>query len=90
MTNPMNGEQLSSCCPPQPDADADRDDRDKRIFSTGCAGNGLNDSIGLRCLPADARLDENMKMTDCYFEKKDWRQCVAEVSSSPVHGGAVA
>ncbi|KAJ4409211.1 hypothetical protein N0V82_009526, partial [Gnomoniopsis sp. IMI 355080] len=22
--------------------------------------------------------DENMKMTDCYFEKKDWRQCKDE------------
>ncbi len=25
-------------------------------------------------------LDENAKMTDCYFEKKDWRACAAEVS----------
>ena len=25
-------------------------------------------------------LDENAKMTDCYFEKKDWRACTAEVS----------
>ncbi|KAG6361828.1 hypothetical protein INS49_010057 [Diaporthe citri] len=24
--------------------------------------------------------DENMKMTDCYFEKKDWRQCKDEAS----------
>lgn len=23
--------------------------------------------------------DENMKMTDCYFEKKDWRKCKDEV-----------
>ncbi|KAF9873316.1 CHCH domain-containing protein [Colletotrichum karsti] len=23
--------------------------------------------------------DENAKLTDCYFEKKDWRQCTAEV-----------
>ncbi|KAG6101216.1 hypothetical protein E4U14_006903 [Claviceps sp. LM454 group G7] len=23
--------------------------------------------------------DENMKMTDCYFEKKDWRACTAEM-----------
>lgn len=23
--------------------------------------------------------DENMKMTDCYYEKKDWRQCKEEV-----------
>jgi hypothetical protein len=23
--------------------------------------------------------DENLKMTDCYFEKKDWRACKNEV-----------
>lgn len=23
--------------------------------------------------------DENVKMTDCYFEKKDWRACAAEM-----------
>lgn len=23
--------------------------------------------------------EENMKMTDCYFEKKDWRQCKTEM-----------
>ncbi|KAF5604385.1 CHCH domain-containing protein [Fusarium pseudoanthophilum] len=23
--------------------------------------------------------DENAKMTDCYFEKKDWRACAAEM-----------
>lgn len=32
--------------------------------------------------PADVRLwkDENAKLTDCYYEKKDWRLCKAEVS----------
>ena len=25
-------------------------------------------------------VDENAKMTDCYFEKKDWRACAEEVS----------
>ena len=25
------------------------------------------------------RLDENAKLTDCYFEKKDWRACKEEV-----------
>lgn len=24
--------------------------------------------------------EENMKMTDCYYEKKDWRQCKDEAS----------
>ena len=27
--------------------------------------------------------DENAKMTDCYFEKKDWRACKDEVSEPP-------
>ncbi|KAK1839022.1 CHCH domain-containing protein, partial [Colletotrichum chrysophilum] len=27
--------------------------------------------------------DENAKLTDCYFEKKDWRQCTAEVRPIP-------
>jgi hypothetical protein len=29
--------------------------------------------------------DENMKMTDCYFEKKDWRVCKKEVCCYPAH-----
>lgn len=24
-------------------------------------------------------VEENAKMTDCYFEKKDWRACASEV-----------
>lgn len=28
----------------------------------------------------DPLADENMKMTDCYYEKKDWRQCKDEAS----------
>ncbi|KAG8423983.1 hypothetical protein J3458_000824 [Metarhizium acridum] len=27
----------------------------------------------------DMFVDENMKMTDCYFERKDWRACAAEM-----------
>lgn len=30
---------------------------------------------------ADWYADENMKLTDCYYEKKDWRLCKKEVSS---------
>ncbi|UKZ67307.1 uncharacterized protein TrAtP1_008470 [Trichoderma atroviride] len=26
--------------------------------------------------------DENMRMTDCYYEKKDWRACAKEASYS--------
>lgn len=25
--------------------------------------------------------EENMKMTDCYYEKKDWRQCKDEMET---------
>lgn len=25
--------------------------------------------------------EENIKMTDCYFEKKDWRQCKDEMET---------
>lgn len=28
----------------------------------------------------DPLAEENMKMTDCYYEKKDWRQCKDEAS----------
>ncbi|KAG5986709.1 hypothetical protein E4U43_005391 [Claviceps pusilla] len=64
----------------QPVDDDEPDEWDKRIFSTGCAECtklGLWTEIdALRCW-VDA--DENMKMTDCYFAKKDWRACAAEM-----------
>lgn len=31
-------------------------------------------------------LDENTKLTDCYYEKKDWRACKQEVSSRVLDG----
>ena len=31
-------------------------------------------------------VDENMKLTDCYYEKKDWRACKNEVSWLDVLG----
>ncbi|KAL7970277.1 hypothetical protein HDV63DRAFT_34613 [Trichoderma sp. SZMC 28014] len=55
--------------------DDEPDEWDKRIFSTGCAD----------LLDADLKLagavclDENMRMTDCYYEKKDWRACAKEM-----------
>ncbi|EWY89039.1 hypothetical protein FOYG_10018 [Fusarium oxysporum NRRL 32931] len=34
--------------------------------------------------------DENAKMTDCYFEKKDWRACAADVSiKSPTQSNPI-
>ena len=32
-------------------------------------------------------LDENTKLTDCYYEKKDWRACKQEVSRRRPSGG---
>ena len=54
--------------------------RDKRIFSTGCAGK-ITESLGHRqsCW-IDGSTDENTKMNDCFYEKKDWRLCKNEVS----------
>lgn len=50
--------------------------RDKRIFSTGCAGASSDQTA-----PAVLSLsDENAKLTDCYYERKDWRACKEEVS----------
>lgn len=39
----------------------------------------LGKSLIAKLKPA---VEENMKMTDCYYEKKDWRQCKTEVRSS--------
>jgi hypothetical protein len=51
--------------------------RDKRIFSTGCAGElALPESLGI---VLTWKTEENTKMNDCYFEKKDWRLCRDEV-----------
>ena len=67
--------------------------RDKRIFSTGCAGKSVSEAR-LRVFAIICRLarwlrsgrgvdggdsDENAKLTDCYYDKKDWRLCKEEV-----------
>lgn len=31
--------------------------------------------------------DENAKLTDCYYEKKDWRACKDEVCDKILHHG---
>jgi hypothetical protein len=54
--------------------------RDKRIFSTGCAGEFISPRasvFGNHFLTI--WIAENTKMNDCYFEKKDWRLCKNEV-----------
>lgn len=41
----------------------------------------MNQAISQSLAIADpANADENMKLTDCYYEKKDWRLCKKEVS----------
>ena len=30
----------------------------------------------------DVSIAENMRLTDCHYEKKDWRKCTAEVSTT--------
>jgi hypothetical protein len=51
--------------------------RDRRIFSTGCASEfALPKSL---CIVLTQGTEENTKMNDCYFEKKDWRVCRDEV-----------
>jgi len=65
--------------------------RDKRIFSTGCAGTLTSCTAPSTSLPSVLIVycaylltcgleDENMKLTDCYYDKKDWRACKKEVS----------
>ena len=56
--------------------------RDKRIFSTGCAGETalLSTRILHKQVFFDSNLDEQTNMNDCYFDKKDWRACSKEAS----------
>ncbi|PVH83204.1 hypothetical protein DL98DRAFT_365358, partial [Cadophora sp. DSE1049] len=52
------------------------DEWDMRIFSTGCAGESSFIHTG-----SDINTAENTKMTDCYWEKKDWRLCKDEMEN---------
>lgn len=57
---------------------ANDDGRDKRIFSTGCAG--MLSGVGLKKRSSiNLYADENAKLTDCYYDKKDWRGCKQEM-----------
>ncbi|ORY61434.1 uncharacterized protein BCR38DRAFT_34735 [Pseudomassariella vexata] len=60
--------------------DDEPDEWEKRIFSTGCAGTANTPTAGKKILTGFAT-DENMKMTDCYYEKKDWRACKDEMEA---------
>ncbi|KAH0837009.1 hypothetical protein FOPE_04863 [Fonsecaea pedrosoi] len=40
---------------------------------TGCAENG--------CRALMAETEEQLRMNDCYYEKKDWRACKAEMEA---------
>ncbi|EMC92757.1 hypothetical protein BAUCODRAFT_151165 [Baudoinia panamericana UAMH 10762] len=65
------------------------DEWDKRIFSTGCAGGPeLLGPPWRRLKAAECNPDENTRLNDCFFEKKDWRACKdeqtqAQASSTP-------
>ncbi|KAK8085075.1 hypothetical protein PG997_006346 [Apiospora hydei] len=61
----MSNEEKGKATTQTAQDDDEPDEWDKRIFSTGCADTQ----------PAD----ENAKMTDCYYDKKDWRQCKKEM-----------
>lgn len=52
-------------------------DRDKRIFSTGCSGEDI--PVDNDRLYSDIGTEENTRLNDCFFEKKDWRACKSEV-----------
>jgi cytochrome c oxidase assembly factor 4 len=68
---------------------ADKSCRDKRIFSTGCAGEAFGDAHSVE-RSAYEFADENAKLTDCYYEKKDWRACKQEVGGGPVGQAALS
>ncbi|KAK4893868.1 hypothetical protein LTR27_007894 [Elasticomyces elasticus] len=57
--------------------DNEPDEWDKRIFSTGCAGDY---PVSQRPPNADGT-DENTTLNDCFFEKKDWRACKDEMEA---------
>ncbi|CRK36191.1 hypothetical protein BN1708_006965 [Verticillium longisporum] len=73
----MSKQERNAAQSAAPDDD-EPDEWDKRIFSTGCAGGLLRDLGAPHPLTV---ADENMKLTDCYFEKKDWRKCTEEMAT---------
>lgn len=54
-------------------------DRDKRIFSTGCAGEFTIRPDNIYLIDV-CFTEEQLKLNDCYYDKKDWRICKKEVS----------
>ncbi|KAI4146467.1 MAG: hypothetical protein LQ340_005921 [Diploschistes diacapsis] len=59
------------------DNDDEPDEWDQRICSTGCAGKRMMHEA--RYYNLTDMLDEQTRMNDCYFEKKDWRACSKEM-----------
>jgi cytochrome c oxidase assembly factor 4 len=57
---------------------ADDDFLGTRGFSARAAQVRINHHLVVAMLKKGT--DENMKLTDCYYEKKDWRACKKEVS----------
>jgi hypothetical protein len=50
-----------------------------RGFLAPVAQVGFRTGWAFRDRFADEGADENAKLTDCYYEKKDWRVCKKEV-----------
>jgi cytochrome c oxidase assembly factor 4 len=53
--------------------------RDQRIFSTGCAGRTRRWTAAGELQVITSLVEEQLRMNDCYYDKKDWRICRKEV-----------
>lgn len=73
----MSGRRRSSIC-----SFTKRYYRDKRIIRTGCAGKRKK-LLGVELLQLTHSEEEQTRMNDCYYEKRDWRACKAEVGTKP-------
>lgn len=80
-TSLMTGKLADSCL-----VEVTNRRRDKRIFSTGCAGelylpiHTTHTHIYINGCERLTLEDEQEKLNDCYFQQKDWRKCKKQVS----------
>ncbi|KAJ5599520.1 hypothetical protein N7450_000587 [Penicillium hetheringtonii] len=70
----------------QPHVEQEEDDEpdewDKRIFSTGCHGESFEPPFVEKIdMLTPNGIAEQDKMNDCYFAKKDWRECKEEMEA---------
>ncbi|RMZ81347.1 hypothetical protein DV738_g2247, partial [Chaetothyriales sp. CBS 135597] len=66
------------------DEEEELDEWDQRIFSTGCARKDLPWKMqkSKKSRVGSRSAEEQLKMNDCHFEKKDWRACQKESAQS--------